>query len=486
MINDLRVADMKLPAANEFTPGQLGGVQSLFTLLDLIEAQMGDRDAVVETIRQKWFSDSASSRNDIKERREQQSKRAANVISGMRQYGLITESKNPLVLTDLGRAIFNEKGSSDDGIKLLTTFLLRERHGIELLEIAKGIRNRDGAVSKKAVDLELRVRGYSVSTNSSYSGKLRQWLEPSGVVDNNWVVNDDIFVELSGVSSEGISSWRSLTFPQRAALEVLRIRAVGNGTPLPSSTLLEMLRQRGVEFEAGQVRKTIYDPLVAGGWITHVVGKGGRGGKGGSVLPTAKTLAMDGDLVDGLQLGNIPTELQEHIGLPTQEILRDLGSADTGTKGIALELLSLRLASDIGLLPADLRLRSSQTGGAEVDLVAEAAHLHFSRWLFQCKNQTAPVGVSVLAKEIGMATLLRAQVVAIVTTSTFSKTVREYAKQAAETTSIQVILLDKTSLSAYQARGPSALREELHALSVDALSYKRDQLWEVPKEVPAN
>ncbi len=40
----------------------------------------------------------------------------------------------------------------------------------------------------------------------------------------------------------------------------------------------------------------------------------------------------------------------------------------------------------------------------KVDLIAEGAHLLFSRWLFQCKATKSTVQLSDLAKEIGMAT----------------------------------------------------------------------------------
>lgn len=243
-----------------------------------------------------------------------------------------------------------------------------------------------------------------------------------------------------------------------------------------------MLRQRGIEFNGGQVNRDIYKPLVDQGWITQTGSTGGRGAKGGAIAPTAKALELDVDLIDGLALGDLPAELQEYLGRPIAEILKDLKSSENYVKGIALELLALRLAADCGLMPVDLRVRGVTTGGAEVDLVAEGAHLHFSRWLFQCKNQVNTVDLGVLAKELGMATLLRAQVVVIITTAAFAKSVREFARQAAETTAIQVVLIDKAILENYGQQGPAALREELHNRAVEVLTLKRHQLDEVPTE----
>ncbi len=472
----------KLPAANEFTPGQLGGPGALYELFELVQSRHGDRDSIIEAIRLRWFSTSAQDRLDPAERLEQQRKRAANVVSGMRQYGLLEASTDPLMPSQLGAEIASHASEPAVGYDVFVNFLLRERHGFELLEIARSIRSRDGTVSKSAVDVDLIARGYSVSTNSSYSGKLRQWLEIAGVVNEKWEVDDARLVELGGISLDGIGNWRNLTADQQAVIEVLRIRWTGNQEAIPSSELLELLRQRNVDFNPGQVKRQIYGPLAASGWITHEVTSSGRGGKGGLISLTPRALDADIALISGLKLGDIPVELQRELGRPLPEIIADLDSDDTGIKGAALELLSLRIAADAGLLPVELRLRGSQTGGAEVDLVAEMANLHFSRWLFQCKNQTARVGLSVLAKEVGMATLLRAQVVVIVTTSTFARTVRTYARQAAESSAIQIVLLDRNSLAAYRREGPRALRAELRQYALDSLTLKRSQLAAVPSD----
>lgn len=472
----------KLPAANEFTPGQLGGAEAVFDLLQIIVDHKGDRAAIAERIRQKWFLDSAQERKDPAEREEQQVKRALNVVTGMRQYGLLEASIDPLILSSLGKEILGHKGKQQEGLKIFASFLLRERNGLELAEVARSIWARDGIVTKKSVDAELRSRGFRVPTNSSYSGKLRQWLEAADVVDGSWNVDEKVLEALSGIAPSDLDAWRALTDEQKATLEVLRIRAEGDLTPLPSNQLLDLLDQRGVEFDKSQVRKKIYEPLKVAGWIEHEVGSGGRGGKGGLITPTQKTLELDAEFLGALQLGDIPADLQKQLDTPTEKIIKGLGSKDTGKKGISLELLALRLASDIGLLPVELRQRGTQTGGAEVDLVAEGAHLHFSRWLFQCKNQVSNVGLSVLAKEVGMATLLKAQVVVILTTSKFAGSVREFAKQAAESSAIQIILLDGGSLDAYREKGPKALRDELHGHARRALTLKRNQLNEVPTE----
>jgi hypothetical protein len=473
----------RLPAANEFTPGQLGSPDALFEILGRISALNGDRVLVADWIRGRWFSASASSRaNDPSARAVQQLKRASNVITGMQQYGLLEAQKTSLLLTELGSTLHALTNEPEQGFRIFARFLLQERYGMELLQVATDVLARDGSVTKNRIDDELRVRGFDVATNSSYAGKLRQWLELSGVVDDRWNVDESVLQELGGATSDEVKRWRSLTVAQRAVVDVLRVRNLGNSSPIQSAELLELLRQRGVSFNPALVGRQIYEPLVAACFVERNLKGGGRGGKGGTLRLTQRALDLDAALLDGLELGDVPADLQAHLSRPTETLLADLTSDDTGVKGVALELLALRMASDLGLMPAEIRLRSAQTGGAEVDVVAEGAHLHFSRWLFQCKNQTAPIPLSVLAKEVGMATLLKAQVVVIVTTGVFARSVLAYAREASQTTSIQIVLLDGGSLANYRNQGPAGLREELHQSAIGALRHKRSQLSDVPRE----
>lgn len=465
----------KLPAGQEFTPGQLGGEpESLKLILDKIAELSGDKTAVVAWIRQKWIPATASGQED---------NRANNVLRGMTNYGLLDSLNDPLTLSVAGLSIRD----SASPVEAFAKHLLTTCHGLELLQFAEEVRARDGHATNETVLAELRARQYQTSNGTTDHTKMRQWLAAADLVafdrKDGWVVDATRLQALVGVQSGDVALWQSLTEAQRAALTILRKRELGNPGPIPVKALLELLRQYGVEFNEKQVAAQITRPLEQAGLFAHSVDRaGGQGSKSGTVELTDKAKALQSDLIAGLDLGVVPADLQTGLRKATQEILDELRSPDTGVKGVALELLALRMSADLGLIPADMRLRSAQTGGAEVDLVAEGAHLHFSRWLVQCKNQTAPVDLGVLAKELGMATLLKAQVVVIVTTGTFAATVSKFARQAAETTAIQVVLLDRKSLANYRTKGAGGLRAELHSFAEQALTRKRPQLAEVPRE----
>lgn len=443
-------------------------------ILDKIVELSGDKQSVAHWIRYKWIPPTPSGQED---------NRAQNVIRGMVAYGLIDSMDDPLTVSDAGLKVRD----ASHPVGAFATHLLKNCHGLELVHFAQDVRARDGLATNDSVLKELRARQYQTSTGTTDHTKMRQWLEAAGVVafdrKDGWVIDASRLQAFVGVESGDVALWHALSEAQQSAITILRKRELGNPGPIPVKELLNLLRQYGVEFNEKQVAAQITRPLEQAGLLEHSVDKaGGQGSKSGNVTLTQKARDLRVELIVGLDLGVVPADLQAKLHRATTEILDDLGSADTGVKGVALELLALRMCADLGLIPADFRLRSAQTGGGEVDLVAEGAHLHFSRWLVQCKNQTAPVNLGVLAKELGMATLLRAQVVVIVTTGKFAASVSSYARQAAETTAIQIILLDDKSLANYRTKGASGLRTELNHSAEEALTRKRPQLDEVPRE----
>lgn len=173
----------------------------------------------------------------------------------------------------------------------------------------------------------------------------------------------------------------------------------------------------------------------------------------------------------------IPADLRAKLNTPIDDIYRDLDSEDKGIKGIALELLAIRIAADLNLTPTGLRVRGRETGGAEVDITAEAVHLHYSRWLFQCKNTPASrVPLSDLAKEVGMCVLLKAHVIVMITTGWFSAELRFYAESLAATTLHQVVLVDKDVLRKYKVRGGATLLDHFQRTAAETMLLKRPQL----------
>jgi hypothetical protein len=80
-----------------------------------------------------------------------------------------------------------------------------------------------------------------------------------------------------------------------------------------------------------------------------------------------------------------------------------------------------------------------------------------------------------LAREVGLAIVMRAHVVLMVTTGKFMPDTVLLADQAARNTHLQVLLVDGEVLQDYRRRGIDAVRESLIRQSENVLSMKAEQ-----------
>jgi Restriction endonuclease len=464
----------RLPEANEFSPGQI----DLPEFLVVVTKAKGDRDRVVEAVRGRFFADAASSRVDPDERLQQQRTRAYNAVLGASKYGLVTDDLAGL--TSLGIEALD--AGDDELYRLLARHIIRDLGGFEVLVAVKEMQAAGIEVNKSSLQEYLeRFAGLELPRATTHHMKLLQWLRKAGVLpDRGYVVSDSAIREIADLSIDDAETWVALTPEQTAFLRVLRRMTLVEGEDhIPAKAVIDAVEtEYGPIFERkDQLAASVLKPLASpeSGWITHTISSSGRGGKSGFVSATPKLLEVEVDLLpEGDGLG-IPADLKSKLRTSIDQVYEDLKSPDTYVKGVALELLALRMALDLTLVPIRLRERGSTTGGAEVDLIAEGAHLHFSRWLLQCKN-TGSVGVGALAKEVGMAVLLKAHVVVMVTTGKFSASVHSYANELAASGSLQAVLVDGTTLDSYRRSGPKALRGFFHDWAGETLTLKRPQV----------
>lgn len=459
----------KLPAANEFSPGQI----AVHTVLALIGLHEGSREAIVEAIRAEYFSDSARSKSG-QEQLVQQQKRAGNVLIGASQYGLFDLKAN--TLTELAQELL---GTEDDEElhERLAGHILANLHGLEVLNAVRDLQERDEAVTKQSLQQELEQQGFILPRATTHHTKLLAWLRQAAVLGASNDIDDERVSELVGATVGVVDDWSGLSREQQLFLRSLKQMAETTDQAIPTRQVVDaVITEHGRVFvRTDNFASALYGPLHDGGWIEWSGTGPGRGGKSGTVKPAEKLTATNLDVLPQVEGVGIPSDLRPKLKTSLANIHADLDSTDTYTKGVALELLALRMALDLSLRPVRLRERSSVTGGAEVDLIAEGVHLHFSRWLVQCKN-TRSVHVEDLAKELGMALLLKAHVIVMVTTGSFAKTVDVFAKELMESTAHQVVLVNGQVLRKYRDAGRLALLHHFGEHAEHAMRLKRAQV----------
>jgi hypothetical protein len=472
-----RVAKKHLPEANEFSPTPLERGGGLHGLLVVIDETGPDLAKLKEAIRKRFFESSAPGQTDPAKRKKVQTTLGYNALLGACKYGLV--DRETLRLTELGRGIL-DCDADRERYEILARHIIRNLYGLEVLTAIREMQAAGSKVDKNTLQAYLEQMGFELPRAAGNHLKLLRWLRLSGVLpEKGYEVSEEAVEAIAGISLDTADDWSVLTEEQQAFLRSLRRVAVVEGPePVPAKQLFDAVEdEHGPIFRRpDQLAATVLNPLAEAGWIARVgIGKSGRGGKSGKVAATEKLLEIEPDVLpsgDGL---GIPADLRAHLQTPLKQIYGDLGSSNTHTKGIALELLALRMANDLSLTPVKLRERGASTGGAEVDLIADAAHLHFSRWLIQCKN-TKTITVATLAKEVGMAVLLKASVIVIVTTGRIPSTVATYARELALSSSMQAVLVDGKLMMRYREKGPGVLRKHFKDAAEETLAVKLPQV----------
>ena len=178
----------KFPNMNEFSPGVLKiGIRDLLVRLAPKQGSRAALEAEIQgigTIRRTTDS-------------TQRRKRAANVLIGMSECELFDLGSNKF--TDLAQDIASKTPS--EAALAFALHILQNLHGDVLVSVVQELRDRAERITNAAFRRVLTARGFRLTHNEADFGKLRRWLEESGVVDSEWNFDDAILTNLTGTTS---------------------------------------------------------------------------------------------------------------------------------------------------------------------------------------------------------------------------------------------------------------------------------------------
>lgn len=301
------------------------------------------------------------------------------------------------------------------------------------------------------------------------------WLQEAKVIDieNGYRVDEAVFLQMCGVSRGLLEELRQLSRPQRDFLRLLR----GKDSSQRVHAVKTIKEEMTEKFVEDQLAEDVTRPLADAGWITwDRTSVEGRGGKSGTITVQNKLLEVPPGFLRFGETDPVPPKVRKLLDRKLEDIEKDIDSADTKLSGHGLEALAVRIAYDIGLTPTDVRSRKEGSKDAEVDVVAETQDVLFARWLFQCKKQNS-VGRDVLVREVGLATLMQAQVIVLVTWGKFKPTVQPFADAVTRNTAAQVVLVNGDVVRLYLRRGggPEYLRQFFQEVAGRNMAIKRGQ-----------
>ena len=447
-----------LPFGSEFSPSQI----DLAEVVRLAGVHGGDWHAFEDAVRARWFDGHATNAYN-------RGKLANNTKLGMIAYGIIDRDAS---LTEFGQELLALLGDAGALYKRFAKHILLNLHGMTLVGCIRDMEAAGEPVNLTTLREALAARGVHFPRGGKHPSILRLWLAKAGVfVGKRWQVDPFRVEEVLGVGIGEFEVLAGLPPTQRAFLRALA--NTGTAEPQPANEIARLATATyGERFPEKSLPKLVLRDLGAAGYITTEKTTGGRGAKPFLVTPTERLIA---DVVDPLleQLSQqTDPKLLRLLRRPLADILVELDDDDRYVAGLALEALAFKIMRLLDMTYVATRLRASQTGGAEVDLVFESARLVFSRWQIQCKN-TARVSLDDVAKEVGLTHFLKSNAIVVVTTGEVGAEARRYANRIMADTNLAVVMLDGRdleSISDSPARIVRAFeREARHAMNLKKL-----------------
>lgn len=450
-----------LPFGSEFSPNQV----DLPILLELVKQYAGNREGFEETVKDTFFKDNATTE-------ENKRKLAMNLTLSLKAYEIIDDSTQ---FTDFGRLLYQFRDNSEKLYSELAKHILLNLHGLTLVQCVQDMEAAGEKVELVKLRQWLQERGIHFPRGGKHPSMMRLWLEKAGVFTQKWRVNEARLFELAGLNLEEIEVLAQLTPEQRAYIKALINQ--GERETYLSNEIAELAAAvYGVKFNEKLLPKTVLYPLRDVGYITLERGTKlpGRGAKPFRISPTEK-LKREIILPVLEQLEQqVYSDLRPLLRKPLVDILNELNDENLYIRGLALEALAFKLMRLIDLNYVATRLRGSQTGGAEVDLIFESSRLVFSRWQIQCKN-TSTVRLDDVAKEVGLTHFLKSNVIVMVSTGEIGHAARGYANKVMSDTNLAIVMIDRADVESI-AKNPSFIIHALNREAKHAMQLKKVEI----------
>jgi len=415
-----------------------------FALTDILQICVNcgtDRYKLQGEIRSNYFEGHGQ---DPLQRDENSTKMAMNCVLSLNAYGLIRFNNNGknYETTQLSIDLLAAKTNQENVYKLFAIHILTRLEGLLLARLIENIRARGEHVTLEYLGEELNDLGVKIPPNSTYISTMREWLAQAGVFrSTGYEVNWDVIYNLMEVDADTIDELYKLSPEQKHFLLSLISLDINEFTP--SNKIAKHTRSvYKIRLTTKNLVKDILEPLEKLGLIETQKTTGGRGAKPHLVKLTSKAQK---EILEPLieNLANLTELTSADLNRSFEDVVAELDNEDKHVRGIALELFSVWIIRLLGLRFSKWRLRHWEaTGGGEVDVMAASDKIIYNRWQIQCKNQKSTVGVDVIAKEVGLTFLTRADVVMVITTSKFASDAVNYANQVNDVSRYYVILLE--------------------------------------------
>ena len=419
------MSDFKMPYGAEFSPEKI----KIKELLKLAKKHEGDAsNELVKEIAKKYFNNNQAM--------------GGNCKNSMVAYDIL-ESGGGVSLSPFGNELILIRKEADI-YEAMAKRILTYLNGLMFIEAIRTVSESGERPTIVNITEMLNMMGCeTLPKTNKHVPTMKKWLEKANVL-NGWDIKEKKLESIVGIEDEEIDVLKGLNHAQ-----ICFVRALcnsDNGSFQNAAKIRDLAKASfNVAFEEKSFAANIIRPLEEKGIIEKKASTGTHGGNAAEVRLIGSVKA---DVLAPVirQIEVIAgKEVIKYIQKPLDVLRVEMDDADTHVKGLALEAFAIKMMRIVDLDFVGTRVRGSETGGAEVDVIFDTTRLNYSRWQVQCKN-TSKVSLDQVAKEVGLSHVLKTNVIVILTTGKASSTAKEYAIKVMKELNLCIIFIEKEDI----------------------------------------
>lgn len=444
------MSDFKMPYGAEFSPEKI----EIKELLKIAKKHEGDAaNELIKDIAKKYFNNNLAM--------------GGNCKNSMVAYDIL-ESGGGVSLSQFGNELILIKKDADI-YEAMAKRILTYLNGLMFIEAIRTVSEGGERPTLVNITEMLNMMGCeSLPKTNKHVPTMKKWLEKANVL-RGWDIREKKLESIVGIENEEIDVLKGLNHAQ-----ICFVRALcnsDNGSFQNAAKIRDLAKASfNVSFEEKSFAANIIRPLEEKGIIEKKASTGTHGGNAAEIRLIGSVQAdVLAPVIQQIEV-IAGKEVIKYIQKPLDVLRVEIDDADTHVKGLALEAFAIRMMRIVDLDFVGTRVKGSETGGAEVDVIFDTTRLNYSRWQVQCKN-TSKVSLDQVAKEVGLSHVLKTNVIVILTTGKASNTAKEYAIKVMKELNLCIIFIEKEDIDEIMT-SPANIVDVLNRESMKAKKIK--------------
>lgn len=420
------MADFRIPYGAEFSPDKI----NIKEVLQMILASEGKTtEKFVSKIAEKYFKNNYSMANNCK--------------TSMVAYEILQKGGG-INLSLFGKELVSMSKETEI-YDAMAKHILTRLNGLMFIEAIRAIKQEGNRPTLEKLTETINIMGCKkLPKTNKHIATMKKWLEKADVL-NGWEIRERKLENLIGMQDEDVERLRGLNHVQICFIKALCNTGIDD--EYQSATKIRELAKvtYNVKFPEKNFANAIIKPLVEKKLIEKKPSAEKHGGNASEIKLVVNVRTEVLSHILGQMELIVGKEVIQYCQKSLKALRVEVDSSDTYVKGLALEAFAIKMMQIIDLNFIGTRVKGSETGGAEVDVLFDTTRLNYSRWQVQCKN-TSKVSVDQVAKEVGLSHILKTNVIVILTTGKATASAKEYATTIMKQMNLCIIFIEKEDI----------------------------------------